>query len=229
MMPRPPLPAGIVTASLVLIAIVAVGCTASPGQASSGPSASAGGATPSASASGASTAPSASTAPASPSSVPAISPSAMPAVSPGACAIPGPGRLASDTLIDATLEATTGGARLTFVFGTRPPEAVAEPTIALGFVEPPFSMAGSGQSVTVAGERFLKVRMAGMVVDRPNGEPVYTGQRDLRLAGEAISQATMVDEFEGVVTWIVGLAGTGCPVITAPTVGGTKVVIELAG
>ena len=113
---------------------------------------------------------------------------------------PAHGRLASDTLIDAIARgddrrsATDVRLRHAPARGRRRARRSRSDSC-----EPPFSMAGSGQSVTVAGERFLKVRMAGMVVDRPNGEPVYTGQRDLRLAGEAISQATMVDESEGVV------------------------------
>jgi hypothetical protein len=115
-----------------------------------------------------------------------------------------------------------------FVFGTRPPQAVAQPTIGLGFVQPPFSMAGSGQPVTVAGARFLKIRMAGMVVARPTGDPVYAGERDLRLVGGTIPQAVMVDESEGVVTWIVGLVGTGCPTVTRDAVGGERLVLELA-
>ena len=90
-------------------------------------------------------------------------------------------------------------------------------------------MAGSGQPVSVTGDRFLKVRMDGMVVARPNGAPVYIGERDLLLAGGTIPEAVMTDEFEGVVTWIVGLSGTGCPTVVHDTSGGEKLVIELGG
>jgi len=160
-----------------------------------------------------------------PSSVPTASP-AVPSssASPAACTLPLPGPLASDTLTGATLEAD----RLVFTFGSRPPEAIAQPVIGTTFVEPPFSMAGSGQPVSVTGGRFLKIRMGGMVVARPNGDPVFTGDRDLRLAGGTIPQAVMVDESEGVVTWIVGLSGSGCPTISRDT-SGERLVVRLAG
>jgi hypothetical protein len=176
------------------------------------------------------TAPAASgSAPASPSVLPTVAPSAPPsASSPAACTLPLPGPLASDTLVDATLDDSPTGTRLVFTFGTRPPEAIAEPTIGIVFTEPPFSMAGSGEPVSVTGDRFLKVRMDGMVVARPDGAPVFTGQRDL-LTGGPISEAVMTDEFEGVVTWIVGLTGTGCPTVVRDSSGGEKLVIELAG
>jgi hypothetical protein len=130
--------------------------------------------------------------------------------------------------MDATLGHGSTGDRLVFTFGARPPEAIAEPTIGIVFTEPPFSMAGSGEPVTVTGDRFLKVRMGGMVVARPDGAPVYTGQRDLLLLGGTIPEAVMTDEFEGVVTWIVGLTGTGCPMISTDSSGADKLIIELA-
>ena len=144
-----------------------------------------------------------------------------------ACTLPTPGPLASDTLVDATLARTPSGAQLVFTYGNRPPEAVAQPTLTVVFDKPPFSMAGSGQPVTVAGQRFLMVRMNGMVIGHPNGSPVYRGKRDLRLAGGTIPQAVLVDEFEGVVSWIVGLDGPGCPTVKRDTSGGEHLIIEL--
>jgi hypothetical protein len=198
------------------------GCVSS-GAASEGPSASA--AAPAGSAS-----PSSTTAPSQPSAT-APSPSATPgeaSATPAACTLPVPGPLASDTLVDATLERTASGARLVFTFGARPPDAVAQPTIAIVFDEPPFSMAGSGAPVSVQGQRFLKVRMGGMVVSHPNGSPVYEGQSNLRLAGATIPQAVLVDDFEGVVSWIVGLNGPGCPTVRRDTSGGERLIVELA-
>lgn len=157
-----------------------------------------------------------------PTASPTIPP---PSVSPIACTLPLPGPLASDTLTGATLEAD----RLVLTFGSRPPEAIAQPVIGITFVEPPFSMAGSGQPVGVTGDRFLKIRMGGMVVARPNGDPVFSGDRDLRVAGGTIPQAVMVDESEGVVTWIVGLSGSGCPMISRDTSGGERLVVRVAG
>jgi hypothetical protein len=199
-------------AGLLLVAGCGLGNGGSPGP--SGPPG--GGATPSA-------------APGSPSLLPTVAPSPSPSVasSPAACTLPPPGPLASDTLVNAKLEHGSTGDRLVFTFGTRPPEAIAEPTIGIVFAEPPFSMAGSGEPVSVTGDRFLKVRMAGMVVARPDGAPVYLGDRDLLLLGGTIPEAVMTDEFEGVVTWIVGLSGTGCPTVVRDSSGGEKLVIEL--
>ena len=205
--------AGLIVAGSLLVAGCGLGNSGSPEPSEAG-----------------ATAPAASgSAPASPSVVPTIAPSAPPSgSSPAACTLPLPGPLASDTLVDTKLEHGTSGDRLVFTFGTRPPEAIAEPTIGIVFTEPPFSMAGSGEPVSVTGDRFLKVRMDGMVVARPDGAPVFTGQRDL-LTGGPISEAVMTDEFEGVVTWIVGLTGTGCPTVVRDSSGGEKLVIELAG
>jgi hypothetical protein len=88
-------------------------------------------------------------------------------------------------------------------------------------------MAGSGQPVTVAGQRFLMVRMNGMVYGLPDGSPIYEGERNLRLAGATIPQAVLVDDFEGVVSWIVGLDGPGCPRVSGTTSGGGQLVVEL--
>ena len=130
--------------------------------------------------------------------------------------------------MDAKLVAGPTSDRLVFTFGTRPPEAIAQPSVGIGFADPPFSMAGSGEAVGVSGDGHLKMRMYGMVVAHPDGAPVYDGERVLTLSGGSIPGATMTDEFEGVVTWIVGLSGSGCPTITPSTSGPTQLVIELA-
>jgi hypothetical protein len=39
----------------------------------------------------------------------------------------------------------------------------------------------------------------------------------------------MVDESEGVVTWIVGLSSDGCPTVRRDITGGEKLVVELGG
>lgn len=165
-----------------------------------------------------------------PTSAASPSPTVAPSTAPSgaACTLPPPGPLASDTLVDAELVGGTTSDRLVFTFGTRPPEAIAQPSIGIGFADPPFSMAGSGEPVVVSGDRHLKVRMDGMVVAHPDGAPVYDGQRVLTLPGGSIPNAAMTDEFEGVVTWIVGLAGSGCPTITSSKSGPTELVIELA-
>lgn len=210
----------------LLLLIVVAGCSAAPG-ASPGPSSAASATPPSASPATSPVPASASLAPAPSGATTSAAPTS-PVGSAAACTLPEPGRLASDTLTGARLERTATGSTLTLVFGIRPPEAIAQPTIAVGFVEPPFSMAGSGLPVSVAGDRFLRIRMGGMVVARPNGDPVFTGERDLRSAGGTIPQAVMTDESEGVVTWIVGLTGSGCPTVTRDAASGEKLVIDLA-
>ena len=171
-----------------------------------------------------------------PTPTPTTEPSATPSPQPtastaspsaAACTLPSPGPLASNTLVNASLERTSSGARIVFSFGSRPPDSVADPTIAIVFDEPPFSMAGSGQPVTVVGQRFLMVRMNGMVHGLPDGSPVYEGERNLRLAGATIPQAVLVDDFEGVVSWIVGLDGPGCPRVSGSTSSGGQLVIAL--
>lgn len=144
---------------------------------------------------------------------PSLSPSPSPSPPPSsAVACPTAdqsGRLPSDRLLSADVESTTVADRITFRFGP-PSGVIAAPEGVLREVQPPFFEAGSGEEVTVAGERFLEVRFEGLLLFDENGTPTYQGERDRRLDLPAIVELAVTEEFEGYMTWIVGFRGSGC-------------------
>jgi hypothetical protein len=72
---------------------------------------------------------------------------------------------------------------------------------------PPFAADGSGDVVPVRGEGFVVVRLEPAYgYDFENGRPTYTGPR--RIAAEGANHVTEIvqtGDFEGVVTWVIGL------------------------
>lgn len=143
----------------------------------------------------------------------ALSPSPTPSPSSsGALACPiadQSGRLPSDRLLSADVESTTVADRITFRFGP-PSGVIAASEGVLREVRPPFFEGGSGEEVTVAGERFLEVRFEGLLLYDENGTPTYEGERDRRLDLPVIVEVAVTEEFEGYMTWIVGVRGSGC-------------------
>lgn len=131
----------------------------------------------------------------------------------------------SDRLFGATLEAGTSADRLVLVFG--PQGGTVEPSLTLSPASPPFAMGGSGLPVQVAGSRFLQLRLDGMIIHDELGRPTFTGARDQRLEAGSIRQAIVVDEFEGIVTWIVGYDGSGCVTLRRESNGGQRLVLEI--
>lgn len=117
----------------------------------------------------------------------------------------------SDRLIDVKVGAGIGMDTITFTFGkTSGQPSGTAPTGQLRPTSPPFSMGGSGQAVTVDGQRFIAVTFRGMAVMDDAGNPTYAGPTDIHANAQAIRELRLVDDFEGVVTWIVGVNGPGC-------------------
>lgn len=191
---------------LVVLALAVVGC---------GP---AGGSSPS---------PSASAVPSpSPSASALSSPSALPSPSASTCPPLAAPRVPSDRLVGATLERGASADRFILEFGPR--RGSVEPSVTLSPVSPPFSMGGSGLPVEVAGSRFLQLRLDGMTIYDDLGRPTFTGAPDQKLEGGPIRQAVLVDDFEGVVAWIVGYDGPGCVTFRRESDGGERLVLEIA-
>jgi hypothetical protein len=122
------------------------------------------------------------------------------------------GRLPSDRLVDAVIAAAGATDRITFRFGP-PSGEIAESRGTLRRAEPPFFEDGSGAEVTVAGDRFIEIRFDGLLIVGEDGVPTFQGERDRRLGMVAITEAAVIGEFEGVMTWIVGFRGPGCVVL----------------
>jgi hypothetical protein len=106
--------------------------------------------------------------------------------------------------------AATGGRcadRVTFDFTTK---ANAPPKCTIVYTAPPFSMDGSGAPVTVDGSAFIRLRcepaygydFAG------GGGPTYTGPKQITPTGtQHVKELVQTGDFEGVLTWVIGLDG----------------------
>jgi hypothetical protein len=72
----------------------------------------------------------------------------------------------------------------------------------------PVTQDGSGEPVAVKGNAYLVVRLTATGVDltKETAPPTYTGPTSLEPAGaKSIRQVRRVGDFEGVLTWVVGL------------------------
>ena len=102
--------------------------------------------------------------------------------------------IASDKCVD----------RVTFDFSSKTADA---PSYTIEYQPGPFTEAGSGATVPVAGQAFLVVRLEPAYgFDFESGQPSYTGPK--RIPGERADHVTEVVEtgdFEAVMTWVIGL------------------------
>jgi hypothetical protein len=148
-------------------------------------------------------------------------------VVPDGCPIPTQtGVLPSDRLLDATIADIGASDRVVFRFGSASGE-IADARGTLRRVEPPFFEDGSGAEVTVEGERFIEIRFDGLLIAGEDGSPTYQGERDRRPGMTAVRELAVIGEFEGVMTWIVGIRGRGCVTLGGDPAAGL-VVIDIA-
>jgi hypothetical protein len=128
----------------------------------------------------------------------------------------------SDRLVGTRVVSGAGGPdMLEFEFGPGSrPGAVA--TATTRETRPPFTQAGSGETVEVVGRAFYEFRFDGMLLADDSGAATYRGSRDLRTGMAGIRHVVIVDAFEGVLTFVVGTTG-GCPWFeTAPAAGAIR-------
>jgi hypothetical protein len=126
------------------------------------------------------------------------------------------GAVPSDRLLSMAVESGLGVDRVTFSFGT-PSGNSSSPTGELRPVAPPFSEAGSGAPVTIAGDRFVSIVFRGMTVSDDAGNAVYAGPMDLKPIAPAIQELRLLDNFEGHLGWVAGIRGPGCVRVTRLT------------
>jgi len=133
-----------------------------------------------------------------------------------ACPIaPQEGRLLSDRLTGLRLASSPAGDSVEFLFGPRS----SAPTLPKGYlleVRPPFAAGGSGLPIEVKGTRFVQVRFEGMYLYDDAGTATFTGTRDTLGTGP-VAEVVVIDESEGYSTWIIGIRGSGCVSLGAPT------------
>lgn len=119
-----------------------------------------------------------------------------------------------------------GGSRVVFEFE---PDL---PAYTIDYVGRPVTEDGSGDEVTVAGGAVLQVRFEDASGARIEGEKVtltYKGPKRVPSSGAAgvVTEAVDAGDFEGVVTWAVGLR-TKVPALTVTTLAGPpRLVIDV--
>ena len=82
-------------------------------------------------------------------------------------------------------------------------------------VETATSLSGpSGQPVTITGNALFGVRFQNASTQNPNGTPSYTGSTDLKPTTPLIKEVKIVEDFERVLLWGVGLDHLACPKVS---------------
>jgi hypothetical protein len=106
-------------------------------------------------------------------------------------------------LKDVRVAAQAGFDRVVFEFED------ALPGYEVTTTQPPVTEDGSGDEVRVQGDALLQVRFENAAAARIEGErviEVYAGPDRVRADGTAVvTEAVDVGDFEGVVTWVIGL------------------------
>jgi hypothetical protein len=98
--------------------------------------------------------------------------------------------------------------RVTFEFKPQAGEAAGPVAWHVAYEEPPITEDGSGQTVAVKGAAFLVVRFsaAGVDLSQEGAPSSYTGPGSLESADTPrIKQVRRIGDFEGVLTWVLGL------------------------
>ncbi len=79
------------------------------------------------------------------------------------------------------------------------------PTYTVGYADPPF-VATNDEEVDVAGAAFLQLRLEGTsAFNLDEGVPVYEGPSRVTSDTQVVTEVVDVDDFEGLVIWVIGL------------------------
>ena len=161
----------------------------------------------------------------SPSPTSTARPASSPTTVPTATAIPGsspapacPRTTAGNASNQAQLVALRvahqpGFDRLVFEFG--PSTAPGPFGMPAYTVETATSLSGpSGQPVTISGNALFGVRFQNASTQNPSGTPSYTGSTDIKPTTPLIKEVKIVEDFERVLLWGVGLDHLACPKVS---------------
>ena len=157
------------------------------------------------------------TAPARPSATATTVPtaSASPGSTPAAACPRTTGGNASNQaqLVAVRVAHNPGFDRLVFEFGpSTAPGPFGMPAYA---VEAASSLSGpSGQPVTITGNALFGARFQNASTQNPNGTPSYTGSNDIKPTTPLIKEVKIVEDFERVLLWGVGLDHLVCPKVS---------------
>jgi hypothetical protein len=139
-------------------------------------------------------------------------PTPTPSASPLACTSSGPASAswtAADKRTDTTppiVSAAAAGDILTLTFDQGTPTFEVKSQAGTHFMQDP-----SGKPVDLAGSAGATIVLRGFRGDMTN----YTGPLSIISSGPRLLQVYEIGDFEGVVTWAVGLSGAGCANVTS--------------
>jgi len=93
---------------------------------------------------------------------------------------------------------------LTFTNGTPPFQVITQS--GAEFAEDP-----SGKAVTLSGTDGARIVLTGFRGDQSN----YKGEKKLKASGPRLLEVEQLGDFEGTVSWGVGLSGPSCAIVTS--------------
>jgi hypothetical protein len=104
------------------------------------------------------------------------------------------------------------------------------PGYSITYASPPFAEDGSGKGVTVMGSAFIVVKVSpGYGYDFENGGPTYTGKKRISPAGSNhVKEIVETGDFEGVLTWVIGLDSKRAFTVQATGSPQTQLVVTVA-
>ncbi len=104
------------------------------------------------------------------------------------------------------------------------------PGYTITYGNPPFVQDASGKSVTVKGSAFIVVRVSpGYGYDFEHGTPTYTGKKHIVPAGaNHVKEIVETGDFEGVLTWVIGLDTKRPFTVQATGAPKTQLVVSVA-
>jgi hypothetical protein len=117
---------------------------------------------------------------------------------------------------EVELESHVGVDRITFRFEPQAGAPDEPPWHFIGFVDE-LVTEGEGKPVDVEGEAFLLVSFQAIGVDLSEEQPVevYTGPKEFTPGYGTLNEAVQLGDFEGQVSWGLGLARKACFVLEA--------------
>jgi hypothetical protein len=118
--------------------------------------------------------------------------------------------------VEVEVDSSGGADRITFRFEPDPSAPHKPPWHVVSFVDELITE-GEGRPVEVEGEAFLLVSFQAMGVDLSTENPVeiYTGPKEFTPGFDTLKEAEWLGDFEGQVSWGLGLSRKSCFVLDA--------------
>jgi hypothetical protein len=121
-------------------------------------------------------------------------------------------------ITDVRVGAHPGYDRIVFEF-----PGSGRPQLSVAVARPPFVGDASGKTIAVAGDVFLSLKLFDA-----SGSPTYKGPSSFSPGYPNLVALVNTGDYEGYVTWIAGLRGSGAPCFTVSTLSGpTRIVVDV--